>query len=268
MKTIFEGCENKPGVYKIYNKLNGRIYIGSAKEFVTRYNKHLCILRKNKHYNNFLQHDYNKCGEENFVFEVLERTTEMKEVRIKLEQKYLDLYYDDQRQCYNICPIAKSSLGRKWKQTSKEKASKYWIEFYKINQHRLKGRPRSEETKRKMSENQKGEKNHAFGKPVSEEVKKKRIEGINKARAEGRLNGNRGKIPWNKGKQQSERQRIQHSERMRKVFNTTVISPTGVVFTLIDNLKEFCKYHKLHYGCFNMVLNGKRKTHKGWRKDT
>ena len=51
-----------------------------------------------------------------------------------------------------------------------------------------KGKPHSEETKRKMSETKKGESNHFFGKKHSEETKRKISE------------AGKGQVPWNKGK--------------------------------------------------------------------
>lgn len=44
-----------------------------------------------------------------------------------------------------------------------------------------------------------------------------------------------------------------------------VISPDGVVYENITNHNAFCREHGLQQGNFNQVLNGKRKTHKGWR---
>jgi hypothetical protein len=44
-----------------------------------------------------------------------------------------------------------------------------------------------------------------------------------------------------------------------------VISPDGVVYRDIPNISAFSKEHSLNNGNFTMLLQGKRKIHKGWR---
>jgi group I intron endonuclease len=77
------------GIYKIRNIINDKIYIGSAKDIKKRWRRHKCGLRGNKHENVLLQRSWNKYGEKNFVFEVVE-ICEIREL-LDLEQKYLDL---------------------------------------------------------------------------------------------------------------------------------------------------------------------------------
>ena len=120
MKTIFLINENGSGVYKITNLLNGRIYIGSAINLRIRRNGHINLLRTNKHDNQFLQNDFNKCSEESFIFEVILETNQ-KDLLLFFEQSYLDEYYDEQKQCYNILPKAGNMLGRKCSEETKRK---------------------------------------------------------------------------------------------------------------------------------------------------
>jgi group I intron endonuclease len=87
------------GIYKIRNIINDKFYIGSAKDIKRRWRRHKCGLRGNKHENLVLQRAWNKYGEENFVFEIVE-ICEMKEL-LELEQKYLDL-----KPQYNIGIVA------------------------------------------------------------------------------------------------------------------------------------------------------------------
>jgi len=65
------------------------------------------------------------------------------------------------------------------------------------------GKECSEETKRKISEAQRGNKNHNFGKHFSDEVKRKMSE------------RRKGISPWNKGKKLSEEHRRKLSEALR-----------------------------------------------------
>lgn len=101
MKFIFLEQGNKAGVYRIVNLKNGRVYIGSTSRFKDRANGHKGNLVYKRHKNTFLQNDFNKCGEEHFVFEVVEVVME-KEERLKREQFYIDQHYDEQKNCYNL----------------------------------------------------------------------------------------------------------------------------------------------------------------------
>lgn len=112
MEYKYEGHSLKSGIYKIINKINGRIYIGSAKRFKTRWSQHTSSLRGQKHQNKFLQADFNKCGEEAFVFEVIEVTeNKTKEERLMIEEGYIKQYYDKGNNCYNLCDRAISREG-------------------------------------------------------------------------------------------------------------------------------------------------------------
>ena len=96
------------------------------------------------------------------------------------------------------------------------------------------GYTHSEESKRKMSEAQKGEKNHAYGKPpwnkgktniYSEETLKKMSE-TKKGKNYGRVGENHplyGKKPWNTGQKWSDevRQKISESHKGKKLSDET-----------------------------------------------
>ncbi len=47
--------------------------------------------------------------------------------------------------------------------------------------------------------------------------------------------------------------------------NPPIVSPTGEVFYNITNIKEFAKQHNLQATNLGAVLNGNRKSHKGWK---
>jgi group I intron endonuclease len=66
---------NKPGVYKITNLVDGKIYIGSAIRFRERYRKHFNSLKNNTHCNKHLKAAVQKYGIDNFSFEVVESTS-------------------------------------------------------------------------------------------------------------------------------------------------------------------------------------------------
>jgi group I intron endonuclease len=67
-------CSRKPiaGIYQIRNKVNGNIYIGSSNHLYRRYADHLKYLNRNNHSNPKLQNSWNRYGEGNFEFSILE----------------------------------------------------------------------------------------------------------------------------------------------------------------------------------------------------
>lgn len=85
------------GVYVLTNLVNGHQYIGSSMNIRHRLWAHRANLRHNKHHNPYLQNAWNKYGENNFDFSVLEKCTV--EDRFKREQ----FYVDSLKPVYNIC---------------------------------------------------------------------------------------------------------------------------------------------------------------------
>ena len=59
-------------IYQIYNKENGKIYIGSAINFKKRQTQHKWALKKGNHYNNHLQNAWNKSSPATFIFKIIE----------------------------------------------------------------------------------------------------------------------------------------------------------------------------------------------------
>ena len=59
------------GVYKITNKINGKVYVGESLNIEKRWKRHLRELSCKAHKNYKLQKDYDKYGEEAFEFEVI-----------------------------------------------------------------------------------------------------------------------------------------------------------------------------------------------------
>lgn len=63
---------NKWGIYRILNLINNKYYIGSSKSIVKRIREHKRLLRKGEHENKHLQSAWNKYGEQNFAFEIIQ----------------------------------------------------------------------------------------------------------------------------------------------------------------------------------------------------
>lgn len=107
----------KSGIYRIRNKINGHCYIGSAVVIKKRFNTHKHSLRNKKHHSIYLQRAWDKYGETNFSFEILENVE--KQFLIEKEQYYLNELNPE----YNICKIAGSCLGVKFSKDSNIKKS-------------------------------------------------------------------------------------------------------------------------------------------------
>jgi group I intron endonuclease len=90
-------------VYKIENLVNGKIYVGQTISRLSKRKKdHLKHLRDGTHHSKHLQHSFNKYGESNFVFQILNYATS-KEALNKLEIDYIAKYQcTDRNHGYNI----------------------------------------------------------------------------------------------------------------------------------------------------------------------
>ncbi|MCR4299295.1 MAG: GIY-YIG nuclease family protein, partial [Gallionella sp.] len=64
------------GIYKIEHTTSGKVYIGSAADLVKRFSTHRVALRKSKHPNSKLQRAWNKYGEAEFMFSIIEPVEE------------------------------------------------------------------------------------------------------------------------------------------------------------------------------------------------
>lgn len=60
------------GIYKIKNKVNGKVYIGQSIDIKRRWYAHKNELGRQVHCNSHMQKSWNKYGEENFEFSILE----------------------------------------------------------------------------------------------------------------------------------------------------------------------------------------------------
>lgn len=87
------------GIYSITNKINGKRYIGLSINIYKRWADHRGYLRQNSHVNPHLQNAWNKYGEKNFKFEILERCHE--HLLEERELYWIDKY-DSCKKGYNI----------------------------------------------------------------------------------------------------------------------------------------------------------------------
>lgn len=107
------------GIYAIFNKINGKKYVGSSVNIYKRKAEHYLALNDNKHHSFYLQRAWNKYKPESFEFILLEKV-EKKENLLIREQWWLD----NSNSKYNVCKIAGNTLGRKTSKSTRDKISK------------------------------------------------------------------------------------------------------------------------------------------------
>jgi group I intron endonuclease len=196
-------------IYKAENKINGHVYIGqTSKKLEERIYNHQKD-SKTKRYNSKFMNAYFKYGFDNFEWSIL-CETDSREKLNALEKFYISAYRK-MGICYNMTDGGDGASGHKLSEETRRKISEA-----------NKGRTISEETKNKISIKNTG-KTHSLetreklskankGKIMSEESKIK----IGKASIGNTYNC--GKTPWNKGLtgvKLSEEHRAKISEGMK-----------------------------------------------------
>jgi group I intron endonuclease len=167
----------KTGIYKIINIQNNKFYIGSAVNFSRRKTRHFSELRTGKHKNKHLQAAWNKYGESFFIFTPVEEVKD-KSLLLEAENNWLKKHVG-KAYCYNIgvdatAPMLGMSgeLSPTWKRkrTQKELAAQNWEgkthseeSKEKIRQYLI-GKPKSIQTRAKISATLSGEGNYWYGK--------------------------------------------------------------------------------------------------------
>lgn len=78
------------GIYIITSLINKRVYVGQSKDIENRWKEHKDALNAGIHPNQHLQRSWNKYGEKNFIFSILEECAEDK--LTEREQYWIDYY--------------------------------------------------------------------------------------------------------------------------------------------------------------------------------
>lgn len=78
------------GIYKVENLSDGERYIGGSINLYMRKHGHFNMLKRNEHYNGYLQKAYNLSGKDNFIFKILLYCEEFELKRY--EQFFVDKY--------------------------------------------------------------------------------------------------------------------------------------------------------------------------------
>jgi hypothetical protein len=269
------------GVYQIMCNSTGKKYIGSSVDIHERLEHHRASLRKDKHTNPHLQSAWNKHGEENFEFSVLQ-LTEIDNL-LSAEQYWLDKTQSYKRENgFNIFNLAGSPgdvNAQVWEGFVDPNGNEIIItnlfDFCRKNNldfpsmHRLaKGESKLKSYKGWSHKNSVRQRDYIKtyegfinpnGIPVgsitnlAEFCRKNNLDKTHMvAVANGRIYSHRG---WT---YQNEREDLSF-----KTY-TGFINPEGQK-VVISNLTNFCRENNLMAVHMYELINGKRKSHKGWR---
>lgn len=160
MKSLYKTT----GIYAIQNKITGMAYVGqTANNFGDRRDSNFAKLRHNKHDNVGLQEDWNKYGEQNYEFRILEILEDCSNIDDR--EKFWIAKYRENNKAFNLQSGGKGFPGMHISEEVKR------IIGEKNRQHNL-GKKASEETKLKMSLSHKGYK------PSPESIEKGRLKRI------------------------------------------------------------------------------------------
>lgn len=133
------------GIYQIKNNINNKLYIGSSCNIEKRFLAHKNLLKRNKHHSIHLQNAWNKYGEENFTFDILEITNI--DNLLEKENYFLNTLLKSNeymnsisdyfiKNSYNICPLAiKGFSGKHQRKTLIKmlKGKNQYKEIFKVD---------------------------------------------------------------------------------------------------------------------------------------
>lgn len=128
--------EKISGVYKITNNITGDFYIGSSCNIKQRWGSHKSPSAWKKQQNNLLYLDFQKYGLENFKFEIVEETSQLKE----REQYFIDLLkpiYNNNR-AKGLDIERRNEYQKEYRQTdeSKEYQKEYQKEYRQTEKYK------------------------------------------------------------------------------------------------------------------------------------
>ena len=142
-----------PGIYKISNIKNNKVYVGSSTRPKNRWNQHILDLKFKRHRNCKLQKDYNKYGADIFKMEIVEFCSRNK--LIKQEDywiKKLKALHDHHG--YNLKDASQTKFNDIIRKKISDKKKKSWKDpvYRKIRSNQSKKMWKNPEFRKRFSE--------------------------------------------------------------------------------------------------------------------
>lgn len=269
------------GIYQIKCISNERVYIGSSVNMHERLEHHRSSLRKSSHQNPYLKAAWDKYGERNFELIVLEITEP--ENLLNVEQIWLDKIQSYKREFgFNIFDKAGSpgdANAQIWEgfiyPNGNEITIKNLFEFCRINNldfpsmHRLaKGESELKSYKGWSHKNSVRQRDYIKSYDGFIDPNGNPYGTITNLAAFCRENNldNTHMVAVANGRIYSHRGWTYQNDRENLGFKTYsgFINPEGQR-VIISNLHNFCRENNLVVVHMYELINGKRKSHKGWR---
>ncbi len=262
--------------YQITNLINNKIYYGVR--------SCACLPEEDTKYwgsGIAIKHAYKKYGNENFKKEI-DKTFETREDANLYEAVIVDIKWVGDKNTYNLTTGGLNGIPS-------EETRKKFSEAKRGVRHPFYGTHRSEETKRRISQAQKGKiiseeskqkmrdsalkgkDNPYYGVPRSEETKRKISEATmgRKVSEETRkkISKSISKIIKGEGNPFYGKHHSKETRDKLASYNSQnwlITNPEGGTFE-ICNLEQFCRDNNLHASHMGAVAKGRQRTHKGWK---
>ena len=123
------------GVYKITNNITGEFYIGSSKNIKSRWASHKIPSAHKKHPNSKLYKDMAKYGLDNFTFEVIEETTDLKEREQYWIEQLKPSYNNNRAKGFDIERLKETTrrCNKEWYEIHKDEKLAYSKAYHQAN---------------------------------------------------------------------------------------------------------------------------------------
>lgn len=116
----------KSGIYQILCLSTSKSYVGSSVDIVNRWSVHRSQLRSKKHVNKYLQNAWNKHGEDQFIFKILEIVTPVTKENLEARE---DFWIDSMNSMstgggYNLQGATQGTFNLDWHIQERERKQK------------------------------------------------------------------------------------------------------------------------------------------------
>lgn len=247
------------GIYEIHNILNDKRYIGQSTDIYNRWDIHKNQLRKQCHFNDYLQNAWNKHGEDAFEFNILEICSA--DLLNEKECFYISKYETiDHNKGYNlkqggnglqVSDESRLKMSKAQRQRWTDELRQVLSDRYSGENNPFYGKHHTKEVGLKISESNKNRK-------WSEESKKKTSEAL------------KGRNPWNTGivTPQYVRDKISRSLKGRISPNTKAVvqlTIDGQYIETFDSMAIAMLETGVSVGSISKCCTGRTKTARGFK---